>query len=88
MTSPTEPVLYLILAGPGAVSLLSPESASVNSSTVIRSPFEPVCVRVLCSTFKTASLHPDCFDDTFGRTVGVVLSPFPRLSSVLLSWDL
>ena len=47
---------YLTLSGPGAVSLLSLESASVNFSYVIRSSFELVSVRVL-----SVKLFPDCF---------------------------
>ena len=47
---------YLTLSGPGAVSLLNPESESVNSSSVIRSSFEPASVRDLSSTFQTAFL--------------------------------
>ena len=47
---------YLTLSEPGAVSLLSPESASVNSSSVIRLSFEPASVGVLSSPFQTAFL--------------------------------
>ena len=47
---------YLTLSGPVVVSLLSPESASVDSSSVIRSSFEPVSVRVVSSPFQTAFL--------------------------------
>ena len=47
---------YLTLSGPEAVSLLSPESASVNSSSVIRSSFELASVRVLSSPFQIAFL--------------------------------
>ena len=45
---------YLTLSGPGAVSLLSPESASVNSSSVIMSSFEPAFPAgfQLCSVVK------------------------------------
>ena len=44
---------HLILSGPGTVSLLSPKSASVNSSSVIRSSFEPASFNFLSG--------PDCF---------------------------
>ena len=46
---------YCGLSGPGAVYLLNLESALVNSSSVIRSSFEPASVRVLSSTFQTFS---------------------------------
>ena len=52
---------YLTLSGPGAVSLLSPESASVNSSSVIMSSFEPASVRVLSSPSQTAFLSSRLF---------------------------
>ena len=52
---------YLILSVPGAVSLLSPESSSVTSSSVIRSSFEPASVRVLSSPFQTAFLSSRLF---------------------------
>ena len=45
---------HLTLSGSGAVSLLSPESDSVNSSSVIRSSFEPAAVGVLFSSFQIA----------------------------------
>ena len=47
---------HLTLSGPRAVSLLSPESVSVNSSFVIRPSSEPASVRVLSSTLQTALL--------------------------------
>ena len=34
------------------------------------------------------SFHPDCSDCSAGQSVGVVLSPFPCLSSVLIRWHL
>ena len=52
---------YLTLSGPETVSLFSPESTSVNSSSVIRSSFKPASVRVLSSPFQTAFLSSRLF---------------------------
>ena len=52
---------YLTLSGPEALSLLSPESVSVNSSSVIRSSFEPASVRILSSPFHIAFLSSTLF---------------------------
>ena len=80
---------YLTLSGSGAVPFLSPESASGNSSSAMRSSFETVSVRVFCPTFfRLLSFHPDCSDHTAGRSAGIVLSLYPVLSVVLLYWHL
>ena len=52
---------YLTLSRPRAAPLLSPESASVNSSSVIGSSFQLASVRVLSSAFQTAFLSTRLF---------------------------
>ena len=53
--------VYLTLSGPGAVSLPNPESASVNSYSVVKWSFEPASVRVLSSPFQAVFLSSRLF---------------------------
>ena len=81
---------YLTLSGPGAVSLLSPESALANSSSVIRSSFEPASVRVLSSPFQTAFLSSRLFWLLCWTKRWSSAEPFSLLvfSTALLAWHL
>ena len=60
---------YLTLSGPGAVSLLSSESASVNSSSVVRLSFKPASVSFCPALSRLHSFHPVYFDCSAGRSI-------------------
>ena len=57
---------YLSLSGPGAVSLIIPESAPVNTSSVIRSSIELASIRILSAVPRLLLFNPYCSDYTAG----------------------